>query len=429
MSLSRYYVNAAIGPLAANVGLIPPSLSNAATQRNNFRLGTRRQCSTQLPALKHTRSRRKILSEVPVTCVIKDQKAWNRRDRTLDEIIKRPDYTREMGRPYRRTVYVIEDWEFHRDGRRHLKNLRTFPKSEVLNGLLEPSFLCVGSSVFVCVYETLRETQPNFQVLPSLCVDALPFELTSSALGLLLVFRTEASYARWLDARKALAAVSASCRDAGRQAITWFHKEDELLAQAFVRWTKAYSKTLQHHLRGCKNDNDLVTDLSGYLEPQEIERLRESRHRPLFVMQMMTVIANQAKLNSDQHVALDVNMCELGVALSECERILTTPVPLSYTRFTDRFLLTWLVLLPTCLYPTCHWWCPPIEFFTAVLLLGIEEVGVQIEEPFSILPMEVLAADTVELLDKLASAREQMFELLPQTERAWPNEKFSGRNM
>lgn len=44
-----------------------------------------------------------------------------------------------------------------------------------------------------------------------------PFNLTSFALSLLLVFRTNASYARWLDARKAWAGIVDRSRDIVRQ--------------------------------------------------------------------------------------------------------------------------------------------------------------------------------------------------------------------
>ena len=37
-------------------------------------------------------------------------------------------------------------------------------------------------------------------------------------------------------------------------------------------------------------------------------------------------------------------------SLSSCNRILTTPIPLSYTRHTTRFMALWLLLLPLALW-------------------------------------------------------------------------------
>ena len=76
--------------------------------------------------------------------------------------------------------------------------------------------------------------------------------------------------------------------------------------------------------------------------------------------------------------------------LGKSERILKTPIPLSYTRMTSRFLILWLALLPVALWGQLAWASVPTEAFIAFCFLGIEEIGVQIEEPFSILALEAI---------------------------------------
>lgn len=51
-------------------------------------------------------------------------------------------------------------------------------------------------------------------------------------------------------------------------------------------------------------------------------------------------------------------------------------------RHTCRFLIVWLTSLPMGLWEQCGWSVVPITAMIALLLLGIEEIGVQIEEPF-----------------------------------------------
>jgi predicted membrane chloride channel (bestrophin family) len=53
-----------------------------------------------------------------------------------------------------------------------------------------------------------------------------------------------------------------------------------------------------------------------------------------------------------------------------CERILRTPIPLSYTRHTSRFLIIWLTLMPFTLWNTCGWAMAPVACVVAFLLLG-----------------------------------------------------------
>ena len=81
-------------------------------------------------------------------------------------------------------------------------------------------------------------------------------------------------------------------------------------------------------------------------------------------------------------------LCEMGAVAGGCERILSTPMPLSYTRFTGRALMIWLMALPLALCPLLGWATVPVIFAAAYLLIGIDECGVEIEEPFCILPLQ-----------------------------------------
>ena len=117
--------------------------------------------------------------------------------------------------------------------------------------------------------------------------------------------------------------------------------------------------------------------------------------------------------------------------MGACERILRTPIPLSYTRHTSRFLTIWLALLPLAVRlgsvshslrrlggiggtpdaptvptqtnvrhhiltrarvckvrPELGWLSVPFMAVLSILLLGVDEIGVQIEEPFRSLPLQ-----------------------------------------
>ena len=79
--------------------------------------------------------------------------------------------------------------------------------------------------------------------------------------------------------------------------------------------------------------------------------------------------------------------------LGSSERLLSSPVPLFYSRHTARFLGFWLLLLPLALYePLANSWnhlsMIPVTFFLSLFLFGIEELATQLEEPFTLLPMQ-----------------------------------------
>ena len=58
-------------------------------------------------------------------------------------------------------------------------------------------------------------------------------------------------------------------------------------------------------------------------------------------------------------------------------------------RHTGRFLVLWLTCLPFVIWQELGWFSVPISMVVSFLLFGIEEIGVQIEEPFGILALEV----------------------------------------
>jgi hypothetical protein len=106
-------------------------------------------------------------------------------------------------------------------------------------------------------------------------------------------------------------------------------------------------------------------------------------------------VMKESDLVPNVHCHIDKGLMEMTSAFYTCDRIFTTPIPLMYTRHTARFLLIWLLTVPMALYHEFRktqtlyvpFIIPLISFFNAIFLFGIEELGVQIEEPFSILPL------------------------------------------
>lgn len=89
----------------------------------------------------------------------------------------------------------------------------------------------------------------------------------------------------------------------------------------------------------------------------------------------------------------EISKCKcagLTAAASGCDRLLKTPIPLSYTRHTARSLMMWLLTLPAALWPKMGPSLILAVFFISYVLIGIDELGVQIEEPFAILPLAPL---------------------------------------
>mmetsp|Transcript_23694 Transcript_23694/g.41753 ORF Transcript_23694/g.41753 Transcript_23694/m.41753 type:complete len:156 (-) Transcript_23694:385-852(-) len=90
---------------------------------------------------------------------------------------------------------------------------------------------------------------------------------------------------------------------------------------------------------------------------------------------------------------MDASCTVLADLTGANERIFKSPVPLLLTRHTSRFLTLFCCILPLGIWPAMgdywnHWLTLPTTLGISFFLLGIEEIGLQCEEPFSILPLE-----------------------------------------
>lgn len=305
------------------------------------------------------------------------------------------DARTEQHRIDQRVVFNNERWRKHRSGSRFSRALGTMPQSYVIQHVVNPVIAITLSTVALCAAQLYFGVE-QFNLPTSL------FSLSAPSLGLLLVFRTNASYERWDGARKMIGLVKNRSEDLTRQISVRFPADRPELKEQFMRYLQSFFFALKVHLRsgpgGFENDDNLIEDLTPILKPEELELCLKATNRPAHIMQCMTQVVQSAGLDGASLFCLDQNLTQLADVLGGCERILRTPIPLSYTRMTTRFLFVWLLLLPLALSAEIMkldhsiWLTVPSVSFIAFALLGVEEVGVQIEEPFSILPMETYAA-------------------------------------
>jgi hypothetical protein len=129
------------------------------------------------------------------------------------------------------------------------------------------------------------------------------------------------------------------------------------------------------------------------------EVLRNAKHRPTAALAELTSTLVDFKLNPLHQVEVERVVTGLCDALGASERIFTSPVPTFYTRHTARFLAFWLLALPLGLYEPLngmnHLVVIPVTIAISGFLLGIEELATQMEEPFSILPMEKMCEGSI----------------------------------
>lgn len=111
------------------------------------------------------------------------------------------------------------------------------------------------------------------------------------------------------------------------------------------RWTVAFVYSLKCHLR---EKDGLEAYVKDVLLPEELSELMASQHKPLYALQCLTAGINGSGANTYIKGIMDQNLTAMEDVVGGCERLLRTPLPLSYTRHTTRFLVS-QTLFPACL--------------------------------------------------------------------------------
>mmetsp|Transcript_3523 Transcript_3523/g.8775 ORF Transcript_3523/g.8775 Transcript_3523/m.8775 type:complete len:134 (-) Transcript_3523:284-685(-) len=68
------------------------------------------------------------------------------------------------------------------------------------------------------------------------------------------------------------------------------------------------------------------------------------------------------------------------------------PPPPPPPRHTSRFMICWHALLPIALVPTLGWATVPVAAFVSYFMMGVEDIGVTIEEPYKQLALDATCA-------------------------------------
>ncbi len=205
--------------------------------------------------------------------------------------------------------------------------------------------------------------------------------LVGFALGLLLVFRTNSSYDRFWEGRKFWGGIVNETRNLARGAKVHL-KDDPALRNGVIRWTIAFAYAAMNGLRG----RDGVGAVGLRLESEAVETAVAAPHTALEVATRITarlVEARDRGLISDYVlVALDQNVQLLVDYLGGCERIRRTPLPFAYMVHLRRALILYCFTLPFALVGDFGWMTVLDTLGVAYIFFGIEEIGVEIEDPF-----------------------------------------------
>jgi predicted membrane chloride channel (bestrophin family) len=216
--------------------------------------------------------------------------------------------------------------------------------------------------------------------------------LLGSALGLLLVFRTNTAYNRFWEGRKLWEHVLNNSRDLARFIMLYSESISSAKIERMFHLICAFPLVLQEHVQGFRHPNALVE----LLTPNDLNAMDKVTNRPYFITNILAKeirkIEDSPTFSSRERQVMQKFIENLTKSIGSCERIVQTPVPLTYARHTSRFLSLFCFTAPIALVGELGIFIVPFVTMTAWSLFGILEIGMIIEEPFQrALKLEVFA--------------------------------------
>ncbi|WFB64824.1 bestrophin family ion channel [Sphingobacterium sp. WM] len=246
----------------------------------------------------------------------------------------------------------------------------------VLPSLVPRLLLLLAFSIVVAYF---HGTVLDFKVP----LNPAPLTLFGFVLALFLGFRNNASYDRFWEGRKLWGALLNTSRSLARQILTLNNTEpDKAFTSDFIALISCFVFALKHELRGTEPQGDLEKRLSL----EDFEVVQAAKYKPVIIMRLMAEKIRktkmEGKIDSIQQARMDENLDKLSDIVGGCERIISTPLPYSYSVLLHRTIYIYCAMLPLGLVDSLGWFMPLIVVFIAYTFVAFEAIADEIEEPF-----------------------------------------------
>ncbi|AFZ21299.1 bestrophin family protein [Allocoleopsis franciscana] len=249
-------------------------------------------------------------------------------------------------------------------------------KGSVILGVLERSFLCGAFGILISFLylKKIPVAQPILgNVIPSI------------VLALLLVFRTNTAYERFWEGRKLWGSTVSTIRNLVWQiwiAVDEVEQGDRESKITTLRLLSAFAISKKLYLRY----EPASEELQPWVSPSQYGILQNTPNMPLEIIRWIADELHQkykrGLLTVSQLGDIQSLMNKLIDNVGGCERILKTPIPPAYVIHLNQLVLIYCLILPFQFVKDLGWWTGLFVTIVSFALFGIEEIGVEIENPF-----------------------------------------------
>ncbi|MFB6349698.1 bestrophin family protein [Moraxella marmotae] len=244
----------------------------------------------------------------------------------------------------------------------------------------------------------LAGTLARFHWYGATTVPAVGFTMFGVAISIFLGFRNNACYDRWWEGRKLWGALVANTRHLSRDSCFLPAADREALLMDML----LFVATLRDRLRGQKirreqfGYTDISTERLDWLDSQinVPQRVLESMQKQL------TAAVQQGKISDIIYATIQKHLVEMGGVQAGCDRIHSTPLPFPYSVLLHRAVFCFCWMLPFGLESVMGLWTPLLVGFISYLLIGLDELSHQLEEPFGMDHHDLALDNMVRMIER-----------------------------
>ena len=216
--------------------------------------------------------------------------------------------------------------------------------------------------------------------------------LLGFVLSMLLVFRTNTAYDRWWEGRKLLGKMVNDSRNLAIKLHAILPEDDKENRDFFKKYLCFFPHLLSRHLSKQSTKMELAQDQQHTV----VEQLPHPPNALIWRIQnQVQKLYREGVITGDQLIILDTQLSGFLDVCGGCERIKNTPIPYSYSSFTKKFIVIYVITLPIAYAMSIGYMMTFLTVFVFYVLMSLEVLAEEIEEPFNNeendLPMELIA--------------------------------------
>ena len=282
----------------------------------------------------------------------------------------------------------FDDWERHQkmSAIRYSRHLLSWFRSPTAANIL-PTIVIVACWT-VLLFRVVNRKAINM----SSTKFAMTLGFIQAPILLMLTLKTNRALDRMLETRKAWGVLSKATRTFTNLNMVYLFKFEPEITLLIVRYLAFFGWSLKATYRKDEDDTEMIQTLFEHYPDEKEYLLSSPTKRPVAIVTRIRYLLSLLSGSSTPPTILlrmEELIYDIETTIGICARVFVSPVPPTYTRHTSRVLLLYMFLMPAALIGTGVALVPAVltACFASYVLVGIDEIGNEIEYPFNLLPM------------------------------------------